>query len=97
MLDNCKDFVAANSIEELAEKSTFLEVSYLLIYGELPTINELDSFTSRIKHRTLVHEDIKTILTGFPSTAHPMGVLSSLVTSLAFQSILSKPLVPPCK
>ena len=70
------------SIEELAEKSTFLEVSYLLIYGELPTVDEFESFSHRIKHRTLVHEDIKTILTGFPSTAHPMGVLSSLVTSL---------------
>jgi citrate synthase len=70
------------SIEELAEKSNFLEVAYLLIYGELPTNDEYDSFNNRIKHHTLVHEDIKTILTGFPSTAHPMGVLSSLVTSL---------------
>jgi citrate synthase len=70
------------SIEELAEKSNFLEVAYLLIYGELPTNDEFDSFNNRIKHHTLVHEDIKTILTGFPSTAHPMGVLSSLVTSL---------------
>ncbi len=70
------------AIEELAEKSTFLEVSYLLIYGELPTADEFETFTGRIKHRTLVHEDIKKILTGFPSSAHPMGVLSSLVTSL---------------
>lgn len=70
------------SIEELAEKSNFLEVAYLLIYGELPTSDEFDAFNGKIKHHTLVHEDIKTILTGFPSTAHPMGVLSSLVTSL---------------
>ena len=70
------------AIEDLAEKSNFLEVAYLLIYGELPTTEEFDAFNNDIKYHTLVHEDIKTILTGFPSTAHPMGVLSSLVTSL---------------
>jgi citrate synthase len=70
------------AIEDLAEKSNFLEVAYLLIYGELPTTEEYDTFNNDIKYHTLVHEDIKTILTGFPSTAHPMGVLSSLVTSL---------------
>ena len=70
------------AIEELAEKSTFLEVAYLLIYGELPTKDTYDTFEDRIRMHTLVHEDIKTILTGFPSRAHPMGVLSSLVTSL---------------
>ncbi|UII23961.1 citrate synthase [Fulvivirga ligni] len=70
------------SIEELAEKSSFLEVSYLLIYGELPTTDELTKFQNDIKVHTLVHEDIKKILEGFPSNAHPMGVLSSLVTSL---------------
>jgi citrate synthase len=70
------------SIEELAEKSTFLEVSYLLIYGELPTAPQLLDFQSQIKVHTLVHEDIKKILEGFPSNSHPMGVLSSLVTSL---------------
>ncbi|MEQ8243347.1 citrate synthase [Fulvivirga sp.] len=70
------------SIEELAEKSTFLEVSYLLIYGELPTAEQLADFQSQIKVHTLVHEDIKKILEGFPSNAHPMGVLSSLVTAL---------------
>ncbi len=70
------------SIEELAEKSSFLEVSYLLIFGELPTADQLNNFTSRIKTHTLVHEDIKKILSGFPSNAHPMGVLSSLVCSL---------------
>ncbi len=70
------------SIEDLAEKSTFLEVAYLLIYGELPSTTEFEKFKEDIKYHTLVHEDIKTILTGFPSNAHPMGVLSSLVTSL---------------
>lgn len=70
------------SIEDLAEKSTFIEVSYLLIYGDLPTTDQLSKFQSRITKHTLVHEDIKKILDGFPSTAHPMGVLSSLVNSL---------------
>lgn len=67
------------SIEELAEKSTFLEVAYLLIYGELPDQPTYDKFVSDITNHTLVHEDVKKILEGFPSTAHPMGVLSSLV------------------
>jgi citrate synthase len=66
------------SIEELAEKSTFLEVAYLLIFGELPTQEQFKKFTSDIKKHTMVHEDIKKILDGFPSTSHPMGVLASL-------------------
>ena len=70
------------SIEDLAEKSSFLEVSFLLIYGELPSKEQLETFQNEIKYHTLVHEDIKKILEGFPSNAHPMGVLSSLVTSL---------------
>lgn len=65
-------------IEELAEKSNFLEVAYLLIFGELPTKEQYDKWNSDITNRTLVHEDIKKILDGFPSTSHPMGVLSSL-------------------
>jgi citrate synthase len=69
-------------IEELAEKSTFLEVAYLLIYGELPASEELTKFQKEIKREQLVHEDMKQILRGFPSTAHPMGVLSSLATAL---------------
>ncbi|MEK6780722.1 MAG: citrate synthase [Bacteroidota bacterium] len=69
------------SIEELAAKSTFLEVSYLLIYGELPTKEQLAKFSDDIKTHTLVHEDVKKILDGFPSTAHPMGVLASLFCS----------------
>jgi citrate synthase len=70
------------SIEELAEKSSFLEVSFLLIYGELPTETELNKFTKDISKHTLVHEDVKSILDGYPSKAHPMGVLSSLVSAL---------------
>jgi len=70
------------SIEELADKSSFIEVSYLVIYGELPTQEELRAFKNDITQHTLVHEDVKAILDGFPSKAHPMGVLSSLVSSL---------------
>lgn len=66
------------SIEELAEKSSFLEVAYLLIFGELPTKEQFTKFSTDITKRTLVHEDIRKILDGFPSTSHPMGVLSSL-------------------
>jgi citrate synthase len=66
------------SIEDLAEKSTFLEVAYLLIFGELPSPAQLNTFSGDIKKHTMVHEDIKKILDGFPSSAHPMGVLSSL-------------------
>ena len=69
-------------IEELAEKSTFLEVAYLLIYGELPLKQDLSAFIEDISTHTLVHEDVKSILHGFPSNSHPMGVLSSLVSSL---------------
>ncbi|WP_215223701.1 citrate synthase [Echinicola shivajiensis] len=70
------------NIEDLAENSNFLEVSYLLIYGELPTQTEYDQFAKEITTHTLVHEDIKKMLDGFPSVAHPMGVLSSLICSL---------------
>ncbi|WP_339921810.1 citrate synthase [uncultured Cyclobacterium sp.] len=70
------------NIEDLAENSNFLEVSYLLINGELPTSEQYEDFSDRITKHTLVHEDIKKILDGFPSVAHPMGVLSSLICSL---------------
>lgn len=69
-------------IEDLAEKSSFLEVAFLLIYGHLPTQAEYQKFTRDITTHTLVHEDIKKILDGFPSNSHPMGVLSSLICSL---------------
>src|SRR5690606_38308637 len=68
-------------IEELAEKANFLEVAYLLIFGELPTQVQYDKFTHDIKTHTLVHEDIKKILDGFTSTANPMGVLAWLLCS----------------
>ncbi len=69
-------------IEQLAEKSSFIEVAYLLIYGKLPTVEELDGFSNQIKIHTLVNEDMRKILDGFPYSAHPMGILSALVSSL---------------
>jgi citrate synthase len=70
-------------IEQLAGKSTFIEVSYLLIYGELPTDAQLESFTDRIRRHTLLHEDLKRFFDGFPRNAHPMPVLSSAVNALS--------------
>ena len=70
------------SIEDLAQHSSFLEVSYLLINGQLPNFNELNNFKSEITNHTLVAEDVRSILDGFPPRAHPMGVLCSLVSSL---------------
>ncbi|MEZ4904168.1 MAG: citrate synthase [Spirosomataceae bacterium] len=71
------------SIEELAEKATFLEVSYLLIYGELPTKTQYENFENAIRTHTLVNEDMRKIFEGFPVNAHPMGVLSSLVSAMS--------------
>ncbi len=70
-------------IDELAEKSTFLEVAYLLIYGNLPDQTQLIAFQSDISRHTLVHEDMKKFFDGFPSKSHPMGQLSSLICSLS--------------
>lgn len=70
-------------IEQLAEKSTFLEVSYLLIYGELPDKDQLAEFTKRIQLHTMLHEDLKRFFDGFPRNAHPMPVLSSAVNALS--------------
>jgi citrate synthase len=70
-------------IDQLAEKSSFLEVSHLLIHGELPTASEIDDFTSRIQRHTLLHEDLKRFFDGFPRDAHPMPVLSSAVSALS--------------
>lgn len=70
-------------IEQLAQRSTFIEVSYLLIYGELPTRAQLDDFTSKISRHTLLHEDLKRFFDGFPRDAHPMPVLSSAVSALS--------------
>ncbi|RSK45254.1 citrate synthase [Hymenobacter rigui] len=69
-------------IEQLAEKSSFIEVAYLLIYGKLPTQAELDNFSEQITKHTLVHEDVRKIFDGFPSATHPMAILSSLICAL---------------
>jgi citrate synthase len=70
-------------IEQLAENSSFIEVAYLLIYGELPTEDQLTSFQYELSRHTLVHEDMKKFFDGFPSKSHPMGQLSSLVSALS--------------
>ena len=70
-------------IEELAEKASFLEVSWLLIYGEMPTAEQLADFKSKIRHHTMLHEDFREFFRGFPTDAHPMAVLSSAVSALS--------------
>jgi citrate synthase len=70
------------SIEELAEKADFLEVAYLLIFGELPTKEQNEKFHNDIKAQSVVDEDIKKIIEAFPKSAHPMGVISSLTSAL---------------
>ena len=70
-------------IDQLAEHSSFLEVTYLLIYGELPTADQLGEFDQRIRRHTLLHEDLKQFFKGFPRDAHPMPVLSSAVSALS--------------
>lgn len=70
-------------IEQLAEKADFLEVAYLLIYGELPNKKQFEAFKSSITRHTMVHEDMKRFLEAYPFNAHPMGVLSSMVCSLS--------------
>jgi citrate synthase len=70
-------------IEQLAEKSTFVETSYLLIYGHLPNEAELARFSDLLTRHSLIHEDMKRFFEGFPSTAHPMAVLSSMVLALS--------------
>ena len=70
-------------IEQLAEKSTYVETAYLLIYGDLPTPSQLADFDSRIRHHTMLHEDLRNFFSGFPRDAHPMPVLSSAVSALS--------------
>ena len=70
-------------IEQLAEKSSFLEVSYLLIYGELPTAEQLTEFDSSIRSHTMLQESLRSFFDGFPRDAHPMPVLSSAVSALS--------------
>ena len=69
-------------IEQLAEQGSFLETSYLLIYGELPTQSELDEFRMKVRKHTLLHEDVKGFYRGFPRDAHPMAMLASVVSAL---------------
>jgi citrate synthase len=70
-------------IEQLAEKSSFLEVACLLLYGELPNTKQLDYFESSIRVHTLVHEDMRRFFEAFPTGAHPMGILSTMISSLS--------------
>lgn len=70
-------------IEQLAEESSFMEVAYLLIFGELPTPNQDETFRANIRKHTLIHEDMKKFFDGFPSKSHPMGQLSALVGALS--------------
>jgi len=83
-------------IEQLAEKSSFLEVAYLLIYGELPTADELKAFQAKINKHTLVHEDLKKFFDGYPSHSHPMGQLTGLISSLSafYPESLTTPQTP---
>jgi len=70
-------------IEQLASKKSFLDVSYLLIYGELPDKSQLDAFDQSLRRHTLIHEDLKRFFDAFPQNAHPMSVLSSGVSALS--------------
>jgi len=70
-------------IEQLAEKSTFVETAYLLIYGNLPNEKELNRFSTLLTRHSLIHEDMKHFFDGFPTTAHPMAILSAMVLSLS--------------
>jgi citrate synthase len=70
-------------IDQLAEKSSFIEVAYLLIYGELPTTPQLEDFRYKLTYHTLIHEDMKKFYEGFPRTAHPMAIMSSMLVSLS--------------
>ena len=70
-------------IEDLASKCDFIEVAYLLIYGELPSKEQLDGFRGSIRNHTMLHEDLKSFYDGFPRDAHPMAILSSVVGALS--------------
>jgi citrate synthase len=70
-------------IEELAEKSTFTETAYLLIYGKLPNATELARWRNQLTRHSMIHEDMKRFFDGYPSTAHPMAVLSAMICSLS--------------
>jgi citrate synthase len=70
-------------IDQLADNASFLEVTYLLIYGELPTADELAAFDEKVRRHTMLHEEMRRFFDGFPSDAHPMPVLSSAVSALS--------------
>ena len=70
-------------IEQLAAKADFVEVAYLLIYGQLPTSAELDSFRTSLSHHTMIHEDMRSFYNGFPRDAHPMAIVGSVVGALS--------------
>jgi citrate synthase len=70
-------------IEQLAERSTYLETAYLLVFGELPTTSQLDAWTREITHHTFLHENLKRLMEGFRYDAHPMGMLISMVAALS--------------
>ena len=70
-------------VEELAAKSDFVEVAYLLIYGELPTRSQLEEFSAMIRRHTMIHEAMRSFYSGFPRDAHPMAILSSVVSALS--------------
>src|SRR5215475_2586512 len=70
-------------IEQLAERSTYLEVAYLILYGELPTTSQLEDWQYRITHHTFIHENIKKFIDGFHYDAHPMGMLVSTIAALS--------------
>ena len=79
-------------IEQIAEQSTFVETSYLLIYGELPGQKQLEDFSNSFTQHSMIHEDMKNFFYGYPSSGHPMGILSAMVCSLsAFYPELIKP------
>jgi len=83
------------AIDQLAEKSTFLEVAWLLIYGELPTKSQLDGFQHTLTRHTLVQEDLKNLFNAFPRDAHPMAILASTVSALStFYQDSNDPLDP---
>jgi len=70
-------------IEQLAEKSSFVEVAYLLIYGKLPNQTELNDWNYNLTRHTMIHEDLKRLFNGFPKDGHPMAILSCLIASLS--------------
>jgi len=75
--------IAASPIEQLAEKSTYLETAYLILYGELPNKEQLATWTYEITHHTFLHENIKHIMQSFRYDAHPMGMFISIVAAMS--------------